>query len=59
MRVDKLILTGVMAGIYSGILDGLEQEYGLNYIASALIITILTITTGYLLHKVRRKEMIS
>ena len=57
MRTDKLILTGIIAGIYSGILDSFEQDYGLNHIASAFIITFLTITTGYLLHKIGRNEI--
>jgi hypothetical protein len=56
MRIDKLILTGIMAGIYSGILDGFEQDYGLNHIISAIILTWLTIITGYLLHKIGRNE---
>lgn len=58
MQVDKIILTGLMAGIYSGILDGIEQDYGLNHIGSALILTVLTIATGYLLHKIGRKKYI-
>ncbi|WP_404328650.1 hypothetical protein [Mesobacillus maritimus] len=57
MRIDKLILTGIMVGICSGILDGLGQEYALNsYLASALMTTILTITTGYLLHRTERNN---
>ncbi|MGM0890276.1 MAG: hypothetical protein ACQEW5_25810 [Bacillota bacterium] len=56
MKIDKLILTGIMAGVYSGILDGFEQGYGINYIASAIILTFLTIITGYLLHKIGRNE---
>jgi hypothetical protein len=56
MRVDKIILTGLMAGIYSGILDGIEQDYGLNQIGSAVILSVLTITTGYLLHRMGRKR---
>ncbi|MGE8081665.1 hypothetical protein [Peribacillus loiseleuriae] len=31
MKIDKLILTGIMAGVYYGILDGFEQGYGINY----------------------------
>jgi hypothetical protein len=57
MRIDKLILTGIMAGVYSGILDGLEQGYGLNELTSALIIAVLTITTGCILHISGRKEV--
>lgn len=56
MRIDKLILTGIMAGVYSGILDGFEQDYRLNHIASAFILTFLTIITGYLIHKINRNE---
>ena len=47
MRTDKLILTGLMVGVYSGILDGFEQNYRLNHIASAFILMVLTIITGY------------
>lgn len=57
MRVDKMILTGIMAGIYSGLLDGFEADYGLNHILSAFILTILTITTGFLLHKIGKNDM--
>lgn len=57
MRIDKLILTGMMAGVYSGILDGLEQGYELNGLMSGLILAVLTITTGYILHKSGAKEV--
>ena len=56
MRIDKLILTGIMAGVYSTILDGFEQDYGLNYIVGAFILTFLTIITGYFVHKIGRNE---
>lgn len=52
LRTSTYILTGILAGIYSAILDGFEQDYGLNPITSALIITVSTILTGYLLHKI-------
>jgi len=56
MRTDKLILTGLMVGVYSGILDGFEQNYRLNHIASAFILMVLTIITGYFLHKIGATE---
>ncbi|WHY85752.1 hypothetical protein QNH39_24625 [Neobacillus novalis] len=56
MRTDKLIFMGVMAGIYSFLLDGYEQDYGLNSILSGCILTVLTIITGYLLHKFGRNK---
>ena len=51
-------MTGIMAGIYSGILDVFEQDYGLNHIASVFILTVLTIITGYryFLHKIGSNE---
>lgn len=58
MRIDKLILIGIMAGIYSAILDGFEQDYGLNYIVSAFILTVLIIITGYIVHKIGRNEKV-
>lgn len=56
MRIDRMILTGIMAGIISGILDGYEQDHGLNHITSVIILTILTITLGYLIHKFESNE---
>lgn len=51
MRIEKIILMGTLVGVFSGILDGYEQDYGLNHITSAIILTLLTITTGYIIHK--------
>ncbi|WP_066070442.1 hypothetical protein [Neobacillus soli] len=56
MRIDKLILTGILAGIYSFLLDGFEQDYGLNHILSSFVLMILTIITGYLLHRFGRNK---
>ncbi|MCA1058840.1 hypothetical protein LCL96_07835 [Rossellomorea aquimaris] len=51
MRVHTLIITGLMAGVYSSILDGMEEDYGLHSFVSALIVTLLTILTGLLHHR--------
>lgn len=56
LRIDKLILTGIMAGIYSVNKDGFEQNYGLNHHPRAFTLTFLTILTGYLLHKIDHNE---
>ena len=53
----ELILTAVMAGIYSGVLDGVEEDYGLNNIVSAFILILLTYITGYILYKLGLKEI--
>ncbi|WP_449539690.1 hypothetical protein [Ferdinandcohnia sp. Marseille-Q9671] len=55
MDTWKLILTALMAGIYSGILDGVEANYGLSHFVSASILILLTFMTGYLLVKMRPK----
>ena len=57
MGPGKLILTAVMAGIYSGVLDGVEEDYGLNNIVSAFILILLTYITGYTLYKLGLKEI--
>ncbi|PFG06401.1 hypothetical protein [Bacillus sp. es.034] len=51
MRISTFILTGILAGIYSSVLDGLEQDYSLNSFFSAFILALLTIGTGLLLHR--------
>ncbi|MCR8847474.1 hypothetical protein NQ095_03575 [Rossellomorea sp. SC111] len=56
MRVRTFILTGIMAGIYSSVLDGFEQDYSLNSFFSAFILALLTIGTGLLLHRLPLKE---
>lgn len=57
MRPYVFILTGIMAGIYFSILDGLEQDYGFNHhFSSAVILTILTIITGYFIYKIGRRK---
>ncbi len=45
-----------MAGICSTILDSFEQDYGLNYIVGAFILTVLIIITGHFVHKIGRNE---
>ena len=57
MGPGKLILTAVMAGIYSSVLDGVEEDYGLNNIVSAFILIMLTYITGYILYKLGLKEI--
>ena len=56
MRIRNLIFTGILAGIYSAILDGIEQNYGIHYIVSAVILTVLTIITALSLFKIGRNE---
>ncbi|MBW3114643.1 hypothetical protein KYJ26_22485 [Bacillus sp. MCCB 382] len=56
MRIHTLILTGIMAGIYSSILDGIEQDYSFNTVLSACTLTVSTIVTGLLLHRFLNKE---
>ncbi|MGM0852710.1 MAG: hypothetical protein ACQEWI_08875 [Bacillota bacterium] len=46
MGPGKIILTAIMAEIYSGILDGVENHYGLNKLASTFILILLTYVTG-------------
>jgi hypothetical protein len=54
MRTSSIILTAIMAGIYSGILDGFEASRGLAPVASILILIILTFSTGVILNKILR-----
>ncbi|MDM5333886.1 hypothetical protein QUF56_11665 [Ureibacillus composti] len=56
MRMRNLIFTGILAGIYSAILDGFEENYGLHYIVSAVILTVLTIITALSLLKIGKNE---
>jgi hypothetical protein len=55
MRTSNIILTAIMAGIYSGILDGFEENSGLSPIASVLILIILIFSTALLFKKVLSK----
>ncbi|MEL3974486.1 hypothetical protein AAEO50_19525 [Rossellomorea oryzaecorticis] len=55
MRTSNIILTAIMAGIYSGILDGFEENRGLAPIASVLILIIMTFSTSFLFNKVVQK----
>ena len=56
MGPGKIILIAVLAGIYSGVLDSVENIYGLNNFASAFILIFLTYITGYILYKMGRTE---
>jgi uncharacterized membrane protein YjjP (DUF1212 family) len=56
MGPDKIILIAILAGIYSGVLDSVEKNYGLNNFTSAFILILLTYSTGYILYKMGRKE---
>ncbi|UXH45114.1 hypothetical protein [Rossellomorea vietnamensis] len=56
MRISTFILTGLLAGIYSSVLDGIEQDYSLNSYFSAFILALLTIGTGLLLHRLPFRE---
>jgi hypothetical protein len=56
MGPDKIILIAILAGIYSGVLDNVEKNYGLNNYTSAFILILLTYITGYILFKMGRKE---
>jgi hypothetical protein len=50
----KIILIGILAGIFSSILNDLEENYGFNHFASDCFITILIILIGYLLKKIAK-----
>ncbi|MGE6753775.1 hypothetical protein ACQKFO_10020 [Rossellomorea sp. NPDC071047] len=54
MGSGKLMLTAIMAGIYSGILDGVESHYGLNKLVSAFVLILVTFITGYALYRGKR-----
>ncbi|MGM0840150.1 MAG: hypothetical protein ACQEWE_05455 [Bacillota bacterium] len=51
MGPGKIIFTAIMAGVYSGILDGMETHYGLNKLLSAFILILFTYITGYALYR--------
>ncbi|RIW29177.1 hypothetical protein D3H55_19475 [Bacillus salacetis] len=57
MGAGRIIILAIMAGVYSGILDGIEAETGMNSIGSALILVLVTFLTGYLLFKFKRKDV--
>ncbi|NQD67720.1 hypothetical protein HP456_17560 [Bacillus haikouensis] len=56
MRTSSIILTAIMAGIYSGILDGFEESRGLAPVASILILIILTFSTGVIFNMILRMK---
>ncbi|MGN7939349.1 hypothetical protein [Metabacillus sp. 22489] len=58
MGPAKILLIAVLAGIYSGVLDTVEKNYGLNNFTSALILILLIYITGYILYKMGRKEKV-
>lgn len=56
MGPGKMILIAIMAGIYSGILDGVENHYGLHSLVSTCLLILLTYITGYTLYYMRKKR---
>jgi hypothetical protein len=55
MRTSSILLTAIMAGIYSGILDGFEESKGLAPFASVFILIFMTFSTALLFKKVLPK----
>ncbi|WP_175990544.1 hypothetical protein [Bacillus sp. Marseille-Q1617] len=58
MRTISLILTAIMAGVYSGILDGFEEGRGLAPFASVLILIMMTFSTALLFKKIFPQECV-
>ncbi len=56
MGTGKILLTAILAGIYSSILNNYEEDFGLNRIVSILSLMILTFITGYLLFRIGKKN---
>jgi uncharacterized membrane protein YbjE (DUF340 family) len=56
MGPGRLILIAVLAGIYSGILDQIEESFGLKNIVSTLILVLLIFSTGVILYKTEEKN---
>ena len=56
MGPGKIILIAVLAGIYSGVLDNVEENYRLNNFLSSFFLILLTYITGSILYKIGRKE---
>jgi hypothetical protein len=54
MGPGRIIFTAIMAGVYSGILDGIETHYGLNKLTSTLFLILFTYLTGYALYRWKR-----
>ncbi len=57
MSIGKIILLGILAGIYSGILNELEGNYGINRFTSILLLSLLIVISGYILNKVGSKKV--
>jgi hypothetical protein len=57
MRTSSIILTAIMAGIYSGVLDGFEENWGLSPIASVLILIVMTLCTGLIFNNILLKRV--
>jgi hypothetical protein len=55
MRTSSILLTAIMAGIYSGILDGFEESNGLAPFASVFILIFLTFITALLFKRILPK----
>jgi hypothetical protein len=56
MGPGRLILIAVLAGIYSGILDQIEESFGLQNFVSILILVLLIYSTGVILYKTQEKK---
>ena len=56
MGPGKIILIAVLAGIYSGVLDSVEENYRLNNFLSSFFLILLTYITGFILYKIGRKR---
>lgn len=59
MGIARIMIIAIMAGMYSGILDGFQQRYGLNPILSHMILIVLIFATGLLLYKTAKKVNVS
>ena len=56
MGPGKIILIAVLAGIYSGVLDSVEEYYRLNNFLSSFFLILLTYITGFILYKIGTKK---
>ena len=56
MGPGKIILIAVLAGIFFGVLDSVEENYRLNNFLSSFFLILLTYITGFILYKIGRKE---
>jgi UPF0716 family protein affecting phage T7 exclusion len=55
METGRIILTAILAGIYSQVLDNLEKTQQLNGMLSTLLLVIFTALTGYFLFKIQSR----